>query len=105
MSAKKKYKLLLINPVPRQRRGLERDKELFHPPMGLGIVAALTPSNWEVELLDENFEEFSFRKADLVGFTGLTATVNRSYELAKVFREKNIPTVIGGIHVSMLPER
>ena len=104
MKKKPKYKLLLINPVNRRRKGLERDKELFHPPMALGIVAALTPDHWDVEILDENFEDFEYRDADLVGFTALTATVNRSYEIAGIYRKKKVPTVIGGIHVSMLPE-
>ncbi len=72
--------------------------------MSLGIVAALTPDHWEVELLDENFERFQFREADLVGLTALTAQVTRAYELAGIYKEHNIPTVIGGIHVSVMPE-
>jgi radical SAM superfamily enzyme YgiQ (UPF0313 family) len=64
----------------------------------------MTPGHWEVEILDENFEEFTFRNADLVGITAMTASVNRAYELAGLFRRKGIPTVIGGIHASMMPE-
>ena len=97
-------KLLLINPLNKRRIGLIRDNESIYPPMALGIVAALTPGHWDVEILDENFERFEYREADLVGFTALTASVNRAYELAQVYREKGIPTVIGGIHVSMLPD-
>ncbi len=104
MSRRKKYKLLLINPVNRRRKGLKRDSVVFHPPMALGIIAALTPGHWDVEILDENFQEFEYKEADLVGFTALTATVNRCYELSSLFRRKNTHTVIGGIHVSMLPE-
>lgn len=36
--------------------------------------------------------------------TALTASVNRAYEIAGLYREKGITTVIGGIHVSVLPE-
>lgn len=72
--------------------------------MGLGIIAALTPDNWEVELLDENFERFEFKEADLVGLTALTSQVTRAYEIAGIFKKKNIPTVIGGIHVSMMQD-
>jgi len=74
------------------------------PPLALGIIAAMTPPHWEVEILDENFVDFSYRPADLVGITAMTASVNRAYELAGIYREKGIPAVIGGIHVSMLPE-
>lgn len=73
-------------------------------PLGLGIVAALTPSNWEVELVDESFEEFTFRPADLVGFTGFTANAPRAYEIAALYREAGIHTVMGGIHASMYTE-
>ncbi len=101
---RKKKKLLLINPLSTKRLGLTLDAKSIYPPMSLGIVAALTPDHWEVELLDENFERFQFRDADLVGLTALTAQVSRAYEIAAIYKEKNIPTVIGGIHVSVMPE-
>ena len=103
-SKKKTYKLLLINPVNKRRQGLKLDQDSIYPPMALGIIAALTPPHWEVEILDENFTEFEYKDVDLVGFTSLTATVNRCYELSTEYRKNKIPTVIGGIHASMLPE-
>jgi radical SAM superfamily enzyme YgiQ (UPF0313 family) len=94
-------KLLLINPANKARKGFITDPATRFMPLGLGIVAALTPSSWEVELLDESFEEFTFKPADLVGFTSFTASAPRVYELAKIYREKGIHTVMGGIHASM----
>ena len=99
----KKYKLLLINPVGKRGAGLVRSHESIYPPMALGIIAALTPTNWEVEICDENFTPFKYQDADLVGLTSLTSTVNRCYEIATEYRQNGVPTVIGGIHVSMLP--
>lgn len=103
MENKKKYRLLLINPLSTKREGLILHSHVIYPPIGLGIVAALTPSHWEVELLDENFDRHVFREADLVAFTALTSSATRAYELAAIYREKGIPTVIGGIHASMVP--
>lgn len=100
---KKTYKLLLINPVGKRGAGLVRSKESIYPPMALGIIAALTPKHWEVEIIDENFTPFEYKDADLVGFTALTSTVTRCYDIAKEYRKNKIPTVIGGIHVSMMP--
>ena len=100
----KRNKLLLINPLSTKRRGLIRDQQSIFPPMALGIIAALTPEQWEIELVDENFERFTYREADLVGITALTSQVTRAYELASVYKEKGISTVMGGIHVSMLPD-
>jgi radical SAM superfamily enzyme YgiQ (UPF0313 family) len=74
------------------------------PPLGLGIVAALTPDSWDVELIDENFEPFKYKEADLVGLSAFTAAASRAYEIANIYRGNGIPTVLGGIHASMLPE-
>ncbi len=100
----KKPRLLLINPLSTKRSGLIRDHSSIYPPMSLAIIAALTPDNWEIELLDENFERFSFKEADLVGITALTSQVTRAYEISEIYKKKNIPTVMGGIHVSMMPD-
>jgi radical SAM superfamily enzyme YgiQ (UPF0313 family) len=97
-------KLLLVNPVNPRRVGLTASLNTRFPPLGLGIVAALTPADWEVELIDENFEPFALREADLVGLTAFTTAAPRAYEIARLYRERGIPTVLGGIHASMLPE-
>jgi radical SAM superfamily enzyme YgiQ (UPF0313 family) len=97
-------KLILINPVNKSRAGLSINKSSRFPPLGLGIVAALTPNNWVVEILDENFTEFTYKEADLVGITATTASVNRAYQIAKIYRDKKIPVIMGGIHVSFRSE-
>lgn len=96
-----KKKLLLINPSNQKREGLVQDPTTRMMPLALGIVAALTPDNWDIELLDENFERFTYREANLVAFTAFTATAMRAYEIADVYRKKKVHTVMGGIHASM----
>ncbi|MCL6579761.1 MAG: B12-binding domain-containing radical SAM protein [Candidatus Bathyarchaeota archaeon] len=97
-------KLLLINPVNTSRIGLTVNPSSRFQPLGLGIIAALTPRNWQVEIVDENFAPFKFQEADLVGLTAFTANVCRAYEISSLYRKKGIPTVLGGIHASMCPE-
>jgi radical SAM superfamily enzyme YgiQ (UPF0313 family) len=99
-----KRKLVLINPVNPARTGLTVNKSSRFPPIGLGIVAALTPASWEVELVDENWEPFAYRQADLVGITAFTASARRAYEIAAVYRQRGVPVVMGGIHCSMCPQ-
>ena len=94
-------KLLLVNPVNPLRTGLTVNKSSRFPPIGLGIVAALTPQSWDVQLIDENWNPFSYEEADLVGITAFTASANRAYEIASIYRKKNIPVVMGGIHASL----
>lgn len=98
------HKLVLVNPVNPARTGLTFNKSSRFPPLGLGIVAALTPDPWDVVLLDENWEPFVYQEADLVGITAFTASANRAYEIAAMCRARGVPVVMGGIHASMRTE-
>lgn len=96
-------RLLLINPTDSQG-GLGNVRATAFPPMNLPYLAAVTPPHYQIEVLDENVESFKFRAADIVGITAYTASVHRGYQLAQIYREKGVPTVMGGIHVSMMPQ-
>lgn len=67
-------------------------------------MAALTPAHYQIEVIDENIEPFKFKKADIVGITAYTSSITRAYEIAQIYREQGIITVIGGIHASMMPD-
>ena len=73
------------------------------PPLGLAYVAAVTPSNWSVKILDENITPFQYEEADFVGITAFTSNINRAYEIAQLYKKKNTKVAIGGIHASMSP--
>ncbi|MCJ7547703.1 MAG: B12-binding domain-containing radical SAM protein [Deltaproteobacteria bacterium] len=97
-------KLVLVNPVNPARTGLTVNKSSRFPPIGLGTVAALTPASWDVKLVDENWAPFAYQEADLVGITAFTASANRAYEIAALYRQQGVPVVMGGIHASMCPD-
>lgn len=94
-------KLLLVNPVNSAKAGFSINRSSRFPPLGVGIVAALTPPSWDVELIDENFETFEYRDADLVAITAFTSAANRAYKIAEQYRAQGVPVVMGGIHASM----
>jgi radical SAM superfamily enzyme YgiQ (UPF0313 family) len=96
--------LLLVNPANQLRTGFHINVATRNQPLGLGIIAALTPSDWKIKLLDENFRPFRHYDADLVGLTAFTSSAPRAYEIAEGYRSRGIPTVMGGIHASMLPD-
>lgn len=96
-------KLLLVNPVG-QTSGYLLSKFSTIPPLSLAYIAAVTPSDWEVSIADENFDQISFEDADLVGITAFTSCINRAYEIARKYRDRGVKVVIGGIHASMLPD-
>lgn len=96
-------KLLLINPIGR-KSGYLLSRMSTVPPLSLAYVAAATPDDWDVKILDENFETFEFEEADLVGITAFTSNINRAYEIAGEYRDRGIKVIMGGIHASMLPD-
>lgn len=70
-------------------------------PLGLLVVAGLTPPDWEVTLIDENLGHPDYGrlpKPDLVGVTAFTSQAPRAYEVAAMYRAMSVPVVIGGIH-------
>ena len=73
-------------------------------PLSLLVVAGLTPSEWEVSIVDENLrvpDYAAMPRPDLVGITAFTSQANRAYEVATHFRRLGVPVVMGGIHATM----
>ena len=76
-------------------------------PLGLMVIAGLTPNDWDITIIDENLgvPEYSrMPRPDLVGITAFTSQAPRAYELATRFRDDGTPVVIGGIHATMCRE-
>jgi len=96
-------KLELIAPaIP---ENLQKRKKAPCPPLGLAMVAAVTPPGVEVSLTDENVTVIDFQKeTDLVGISAMTITAQRAYDIADTFRAKGVKVILGGSHPSALPE-
>ena len=73
-------------------------------PLGLMVLAGLTPPGWEISIVDENLgapDYPAMPRPDLVGITAFTSQANRAYEVADYFRRLGVPVVLGGIHATM----
>jgi radical SAM superfamily enzyme YgiQ (UPF0313 family) len=93
-------------PLYRHRGGIFR-KSLRYPPLTLPTLAALIPEDIEHELsiFDEGIEDIPIDLGvDLVGITVITGNARRSYELARHFRQRGITVVLGGPHVTLVPD-
>ncbi|MFA6133058.1 MAG: radical SAM protein [Phycisphaerae bacterium] len=76
-------------------------------PLGLLVLAGLTPSDWEITVIDENLrvpDYSAMPRPDLVGITAFTSQASRAYELAEEFRGRGVCVVMGGIHATMCSE-
>jgi radical SAM superfamily enzyme YgiQ (UPF0313 family) len=75
------------------------------PPLSVLTLAASTPEDVEVSIVDENLEGICYEvDADLIGITVMTPQAVRAYEIADEFASKGKKVVLGGFHVSHLPE-
>jgi radical SAM superfamily enzyme YgiQ (UPF0313 family) len=82
-------------------RGMAR----FSAQLGPLVVAALTPDDFEVEVINEQIEKIDYEAGvDIVGISTLTANITRAYEIADRFRQRGVTVVMGGIHASFLPD-
>jgi len=95
-------KLLLIEPA--NSHSILKNKFLV-PPLALGVLANLTPPDWEVIIVQEPYNKIDFdAEIDLVGITATTNNVIRGYELADEFKKHGKTIIMGGIHPTILPQ-
>jgi len=106
-------KLLLVFPKspPSSYVDLRFSDILTRTPGGvmnvaLPTVAALTPGEFEVRIIDENVEQIDFDTPyDIVGITGFVTQFFRAQTLAEEFSRRGTLVVCGGPCVSLCPER
>ena len=105
-------RLYLINPF-NSLAGVNKGKESrwnkyrVWKPLGLLVLAGLTPPEWDITVVDENRgvpDYTAMPRPDLVGITAFTAQADRAYKVAAEFRSRGAPVVIGGIHATMCVE-
>ncbi len=96
-------KLLIIQPThyysPEDMR-LHKTKSRALMPLTLPYLAALTPKEWKVTLIDEQLEDIDFNAdVDVVAISTWTINSIRAYEIADRFKERGIPVIMGGPHI------
>jgi radical SAM superfamily enzyme YgiQ (UPF0313 family) len=102
-------KIALISPkgpLYRHKTGIFR-KDLRAAPLTLTTLASLVPEdlNAEIKIFDEGIEDLPDHiDADIIGMTVITGSAPRSYELSKMFQSQGKTVVLGGPHVTLLPE-
>lgn len=76
------------------------------PSLGLLTVAGLTPPDIEVAYreVDELPADDELEMFDLVGISSFTAMIDDAYALADRYRAAGVPVVMGGLHVSLVPD-
>jgi len=99
-------KILLYNPD----NGVTRN---FMPHLWMFLLQALTPKPHEVVLIDANARPMTDdeivkfvreQKIELVGIGAMTRMIEKAYRVADAIRLAGVPVVIGGPHVTEVPD-
>jgi len=97
-------KILLVSPGWDKGR-LWGEVTFKFPSLSLASIAAVTPPEWNLALLDDNLEQVDYAcDADIIALTAMTPQAPRAYEIADGFRQRGKTVVMGGFHASNLPE-
>jgi radical SAM superfamily enzyme YgiQ (UPF0313 family) len=98
-------KITLIKPtIGTKEHSLYVDEGRMEP-LQLGVIAALIPSDIEVNMYDDRMETIPFdEKTDAVMITVETFTAKRAYEIAGEYLKRNVPVLMGGMHAKLAPE-
>ncbi len=81
--------------------------ELLYGPLSLAYLSRHTPEYYNKILYDEYVGEDLDPEtvdADLVAISSLTSGISRAYEIGDILRKRGITCVIGGAHVTALPD-
>ncbi len=92
------FKWVVDNIMPSEIRTI-------NPPLGLATLAALSPQDWEIEIIDENIESIPLKPdADIIGICGMGVQFKRQDELLTFYRNQGHFVVAGGSYASLCPE-
>lgn len=74
-------------------------------PLLFGIIKSLTPSEYEIEFIDERVEKLPERiDSDIIAFSVETYTAKRACILARKYKTEENIIVMGGFHASVMPD-
>ncbi len=80
-------------------------KRTLNPPLGLATLAALCPSDWEIQIIDENVQSVPLEpSADIIGICGMGTQFPRQKELLAYYKNMGYFVVAGGSYASLCPE-
>src|SRR5690242_10133521 len=98
-------RLTLIYPSVGRKENRPYVRAWQMQPLSMALLAGLTPPEVEVRFYDDRMEDIPFDEpTDLVAMSVETFTALRSYRIARRFRARGVPVVMGGYHVTLLPE-
>ena len=90
----------LIQPKMLRRPMDSNLKIRMSPPLGLLTIASMLKDKHKIVIQNENVESIIYDSPDIVGISVTVDVLPRAIEIAKIFRQKGIKVIAGGIHIT-----
>jgi radical SAM superfamily enzyme YgiQ (UPF0313 family) len=105
--AGRRRKVLIVSTtLVRDNGALLKQGRLWLPALNIALLAALTPPDWEAEILYETIEDIPWdTDADLVALSCMGIGLVRGLQIAAEFRARGKTVVIGGPMASIAPDK
>lgn len=97
-------KLLLITPENHEIKRFRAKQLNNFTQLTMPYLAGFVPKEYQISLVDEYSQPIPFEKFDLVAITVNTPNAPHVYRIAEKFRHLGTWVVLGGPHVTLVPE-
>jgi radical SAM superfamily enzyme YgiQ (UPF0313 family) len=89
------------------RENVHMGEIMLYNPLALGYLARHTPDHYKLTLYDEyggDVFDPDTVEADIVAVAAITPEITRAYALGDRLKKRGVKTIIGGAHVTALPD-
>ncbi len=98
-------RLTFVYPAIGHRTGESYLRSWQMEPLPIAALKGLTPADIDVRFYDDRMETIPFDEpTHAVALTVETYTARRVYQIASEYRKRGVPVILGGFHVTLLPE-
>lgn len=98
-------KITFILPAIGKKKNQKYLKSWLMEPLTIAVLNSLVPQKYEREFFDDRIEKINYNTdTDVVFITVETYTAKRAYFIASEFRKKGKKVILGGYHVTLMPE-
>lgn len=95
----------LIYPAVGKKEGKPYVRAWQMQPLSMAVLASLMPPDVELTFFDDRMEPIDYdQPTDLAVISVETFTALRAYRIAAEYRARGVPVVMGGYHVTLIPE-
>lgn len=98
-------RLTFVHPAIGHRLGESYLRSWQMEPLPIAALKGLTPDTVETRFYDDRLEKIPYDEAtDAVVISVETYTAKRAYQIASEYRRRGVPVVMGGFHVTLMPQ-